>query len=409
MIRICVMLGLTATCFAVKINLVHTIDNGMQPQCIAASKEKIFLGYKAEEKFFDRALGWLPTYSPLIPTSASIFWPSIVSKIGQCTIYDVKGLETDRNGYLWVLDNGGPLSCPKLVILNPDDHFNEIIRYQFPAFSIFSWPSSNNRKLRGLFLDCFQANKCFVYIAYSGSNHIVVFDPSSGYFWPVEIQGTEIFAIALSPLKKKLYISGFESSELYSVSVAEIRAREKRVVPTFEGNMDDWCSEMVVDDVTGILYLSLTNSLVTYWNTNTPFQLVKVDFQEKNGRLKFSFAKESSGNIWIMQYKSSKEITMLYRIEVEAESNNRFTTTVSGAKKAVDTKTRDEVIPATKGTEIISVNTSTKNSENIEKGGNGGTLIVTITCLIIVSIISVGGYLAWSRIVKKKRQFTIPR
>ncbi|CAB3366815.1 Hypothetical predicted protein [Cloeon dipterum] len=402
MIRICVMLGLTAACFAVRINPVLTIKNGKQPQCIAASKEKIFLAYQAGQK----VLGWLPTF-PLIATSGPNFWPSTKPEsAGLCdTIYDVKGLEIDHTGNLWVLDDGGTSICfPKIIIFNPDN-YKEIYHCQFPS-AVVSSSSSNNRKLRGLFLDCFRADKCFAYIAYSGSNTIVVFDKSTGQIGRVEVQGTKIFAIALSALKKKLYISGYQSGALFSVSVAEIRAGKKSVKPTFEGNMNDWCSEMVMDDATGVLYLELKNSLVVYWNTNTPFQLVKVDFQEKYGRSKFSFAKGISGSIWIMQYKTSEKKSILYSAVVETESNTRFTTTVSGANTETDTKKRDEVFPAT---EIISVNTSTKNSENNEKGGTG-TLIVAITCFIIFSIMSVGiSYLAWSRIVKKKRRFSIPR
>ncbi|XP_065337016.1 protein yellow-like [Cloeon dipterum] len=213
---------------------------------------------------------------------------------GDCDkIEEATGLEVDSSGMLWVLDEGSTnTNCTaKLWIFN-NNHTELIHRFSFRFY------------VNDLVLDETR-NGTRAYISRRRQRHIVVFSLDRNQSWMVETPGIEVLSIALSPKSKEepkqLYLSKWNSNELYSISVDALRKGTPTANPKLIGKWTATDSYRMLMDNHGTLHAAFWGkNYINSWNTSQPFE--EQRFHEVTVRIlywPFTFGLDQSETLWM--------------------------------------------------------------------------------------------------------------
>ncbi|XP_065334718.1 major royal jelly protein 1-like [Cloeon dipterum] len=232
-------------------------------------------------------------------------------------IEEAKGLEVDSIGRLWVLDEASSKSnCrAKLWIFDLNSNKTELVHHFY-----FHDP------IHDLVLDE-TPNGTFAYISRQSKQHIVVFSLEQNESWKVNTSGLAVSSIALSPKNQEprtLYLSEYESSELYSISVAALRNGTRTANPELIGNWTAKQSYRMLLDNHGTMYAAFQwENYTSSWNSSQPFQ--EQRFYEAADLLpfywQFTFSLGQSGSLWMMVFDEySNPRYALLKAEIGAKS-----------------------------------------------------------------------------------------
>ncbi|CAB3377158.1 Hypothetical predicted protein [Cloeon dipterum] len=287
------------------------------PRFMAVYKTRIFLSlYKFSN--IPVTLVSLPTSSASSASPKLTPFPSwnMHGERDCSKIQAARGLEVDSIGRLWVLDSGSENCNAKLwtIDLVNADHTKLIHRFSFRGW------------VNDLVLDQTPSSGTFAYISREDEQNIVVFSLEGNESRAVETLGVRAYSIALSPKKepRHLYLSNFESSELYSMSVAALRNGTRTANPKLIGNWTGNHSYRMLMDNQGTIYAALWwINYISSWNTFQQFE--EQRFQE-DGKLDaswpFTFSLDSMGTFWMTELNetASKPKYRLLKAAVGAKS-----------------------------------------------------------------------------------------
>ncbi|KAM3961103.1 yellow-b [Aphomia sociella] len=235
--------------------------------------------------------------------------------IGNCSALQfVQNVEIDRNGIMWILDNGrvgtltptpNPKCPPSIVLIDLKSGKNEMERIPFPPEIV----NPNTTYLNDLVVDNRDGDYAYITDNSAVDPGIIVFRRSDKKSWKLRdsqsmmsmpeatffrINGTNvnlpvnIDGIALGPQFKRnddkvdrtLYYSPLSSFHLYAINASVLRNE------TLAQNSNDALRPYVVDmgtkasqtdgmkmDSTGVLFFGLIgNSTIAEWNSTTDFR-----------------------------------------------------------------------------------------------------------------------------------------
>ncbi|XP_065336600.1 protein yellow-like [Cloeon dipterum] len=214
--------------------------------------ERLFLSFTIDSVFeFPVSLVWLPTSGTSTGSPTLAPFPSWdLHKEDNCdTIQMARGLQTDTDGRLWVIDNGNVFCPSKIWIFNllNNDTIEHV--HQFPDTVI-----SGSRLLGEVVLEK-TPDDYRAYITDSRSMNIVVYSRKSDKSW-----GT-----------RQLYLgrSGFEG--LHSVSLSELQNEGGTATLTTIGKWSGRPHRIIIDTA-NILYAAFYDkNFLSTWNILEPF------------------------------------------------------------------------------------------------------------------------------------------
>ncbi|CAB3366836.1 Hypothetical predicted protein [Cloeon dipterum] len=230
-------------------------------------------------------LAWLPTSDPSNTPPKLAPFPSwnLHEKDNCDSIQSAKGVETDTDGRLWVLDDGRG-RCPGKLwlfdLLNNDTiervhHFPPLVN------------SDNGRQLCDIVLDKTQ-DDYLAYITEYYSENIIVYSRKTDKSWEA----------------RQLYLGRYGSKELYSVSVSELKNEGGSAAVKLIGEWTENNPYRIVIDSANVLYTAFFNrNYLSKWNISEPFR--EQWFYDENGTLgsnwPFTFAVDPNGNLWMSE------------------------------------------------------------------------------------------------------------
>ncbi|XP_065335809.1 protein yellow-like isoform X2 [Cloeon dipterum] len=282
----------------------------------------VFLRYMAvfRERLFLSLLGgstipatlvWLPiSGSSTAPPKLTPFPSLYLHKRDNCdSIQEATGMETDRDGRLWMLDNGS-WDCPsKFWIFNLLKNDTTERVHHFPDAVVSH--SYAKRALRNIVLDK-TTDDYLAYITDYFSEHVVVYSRKTNKSWTVKTPGRQWYSLALSANKRQLYLSRFEFKELYSMSVSELKneggisANSVKLI----GKWNEEPNRMLIDSA-NVLYAAFWyQNYLSKWNTSEPFR--EQRFHEVGvlrAVLPFTFALDANRNLWVTERNATEDWT----------------------------------------------------------------------------------------------------
>ncbi|CAB3386637.1 Hypothetical predicted protein [Cloeon dipterum] len=291
------------------------------------------------------SLVWLPTSgSSSAPPKLAPFPSWRFHQKNKCSsIQAAKGIETDADGRLWVVDEGSD-NCPgKLWIFNllKNDETDRCHQFLDAVVS-----HRANKSLRDIVIDK-TSNDCLAYITDYNSQHIVVYSRKSDQSWLVKtIGGMNWHSLALSPNReaRQLYLGKLNSKELYSVSVSELKNKGGSAAVKFIGRWSEIAYRMIIDSANVFYTAFYDQNYTSKWNISEPFR--EKRFHEV-GTLKtyrpFTFALGSHDTLWMTERNQS------------GNKNNRyalFKTTV-GARPYFSSTSTALTTPEARGTTSV--------------------------------------------------------
>ncbi|XP_065336587.1 protein yellow-like [Cloeon dipterum] len=247
----------------------------IEPRYMAVYKTRIFLSLETSSNI-PVSLVSLPTRSASSASPKLTPFPSWnIHGKGDCfKIEAAKGLQVDSVGRLWVLDEGSRNCSTKLwtIYLSTIHHTKLIHRFSFHFYA------------NDLLLDE-TPNGTLAYISRRHQRHIVVFSLDSKETWILETPGIEVLSIALSPNNKEeprqLYLSKWNSNELYSISVDALRKGTPTTNPKLIGKWTGTPCKMAMDNH-GTIYASFWwKHYIRSWDTSQPFEEQRF-YEEKS-------------------------------------------------------------------------------------------------------------------------------
>ncbi|CAB3377137.1 Hypothetical predicted protein [Cloeon dipterum] len=271
-------------------------------QYVAVFGERLFISL-IPQPGIPATLVWLPTSgASTAPPKLAPFPSWDLHRKDNCeTIQAAKGMETDTDGRLWVLDQGSKGCQAKLWIfdLAKNDTIERV--HQF-ADAVVSH-AIGSRWLLDIVLDK-TADDCLAYIVDSISEHLVVYSRKMDKSWSVEMPRGNWFSLALSRNKGQLYLARDGSEELYSVSVSELKndGGSGSAAVKFIGKWKEEPYRMLIDSA-NVLYAAFNNqNYLSQWNISEPFGEQRI---HEVGRLDagwpFAFFLDTNGNLWITE------------------------------------------------------------------------------------------------------------
>ncbi|XP_065335184.1 protein yellow-like [Cloeon dipterum] len=279
------------------------IRENIYPRYMAVYGPRIFLSLNKDDGI-PVTLVTLPTSSASsTPPKFTPFpsWDMHLNGKENCNkIHQAEGLQVDSVGRLWVLDQGNSVSncSSKLWIFNLNNNETELIH----RFSIHDF-------MHDLVIDETQ-NGTFGYITLISEPHILVFSLERKESWTVDTQGMEVSSIALSTKKEPgtLYLSKYDSNELFSISVAALRNGTRAANPEFIGNWTAKAYRMLMDNH-GTKYAAfLWKNYLNAWNTSRPFQEQRVyDVTGLESFWPFTFAFDQNGTLWMTVFEDERK------------------------------------------------------------------------------------------------------
>ncbi|XP_065334868.1 major royal jelly protein 1-like [Cloeon dipterum] len=285
--------------------------NQIYPLYLAVSGQRLFLSLRPV-KYVPASLAWLPTQDATSSHPKLSPYPSwAMTGMESCkAVQSAKGIATDNMGRLWVLDNGH-LNCqPKLWIFNMADDSVHLL-HEFPNSLVSAKFTSRN--LNDLAIDETIRDNLHAYFSatISGTDHLFVYRLKENQIRLVATQKIQIFSLAFSPMRQRLYVSGANNpSTLYSISTPDLRAGVNSVSLARVGNKMAPSHRMAMDGK-GVLYSDLISPkglFVATWNTNLSFKEERI--YQGDGlyeKWPFTFAFDAQGDFWItLRYNSVK-------------------------------------------------------------------------------------------------------
>ncbi|CAB3377159.1 Hypothetical predicted protein [Cloeon dipterum] len=237
---------------------------------------------------------------------------------GNCSekIEEAKGLEVDSVGRLWVLDSGSKSCNTKLwfIHLSKLDRTELIHEFQYLRYT----------HMNDLVLDETPKGS-LAYISSRRERHIVVFSLETKESWLVGTSGIEVSSIALSPKEeaRQLYLSKWDSFELFSISVTALRKGTRTAYPELIGKWNRNSYRMLMDN-DGTMYAAFWGSTQIFsLNTSQPFQEQRFyEIGNLETYVPFTFALDSSGFFWMTELckTATKQRYRLLMTEVGAKS-----------------------------------------------------------------------------------------
>ncbi|CAB3377161.1 Hypothetical predicted protein [Cloeon dipterum] len=209
-----------------------------------------------------------------------------------------RGLEVDSVGRLWILETGSIFCNAKLWIFDLSNNNQTNLMYPFPFLF----------RMHDLVLDE-TPNGTLAFISHMGLEQIVVFSLETKQSWIVKTPGIEVLSIALSPRKeptRQLYVSYWNSYELYSISVTKLRNGDETANPEQIGKWTGRPYRMLMDNHGSMYAAFWQENCILSWNTSQPFK--KQHFYEVgklNNYKPFTFALDSSGTFWLTEHNKS--------------------------------------------------------------------------------------------------------
>ncbi|XP_065349855.1 protein yellow-like [Cloeon dipterum] len=270
--------------------------NGIHPRFMAVSQERIFLSLAG--------YGGLPASLVFIPTNStsSSLPPSLapypsweMHNNDICgTIQSASGLEVDKIGQLWVLDNGSKKCNAKIWIfdLANSDKIQHV--HEFPF----------HLGLHDLVLDE-TPDGWFAYITRFEKEHIVIFSLKTNKSWLLDTPGKSFLCLALSPKQETrlLYLGRLDSNELYAISASEIRDRKRTAHPKLIGKWNQAPYRMLMDGAGVMQAAFFRKKYTSTWNTSLPFaEKPFIEVETLYSRWPFAFASGTSRNLWITAF-----------------------------------------------------------------------------------------------------------
>ncbi|XP_065336404.1 protein yellow-like [Cloeon dipterum] len=274
----------------------------VQFQNMAVFGERLFLSLDREYGI-PATLVWLPTSDTSnAPPKLKPFPTWDFHKEDDCdTIQAAKGMEADTEGRLWVLDKGSS-ACPSKIwifhLLNKDaiEHI-----HHFPDAVVSH--SYYRRELRDIVLDK-TPDDYFAYITDYYAEQIVVFSRNTDKSWEVKTPGKRWNSLALSANReaRQLYLGSADSSEMYSVSVSELKIGSGSPTVKFIGTWTEFPYRMLIDSA-NVLYAAFKyQNYISKWNISESFR--KQRFHEVGSLFTpwpFTFAFDTNNNIWMTE------------------------------------------------------------------------------------------------------------
>ncbi|XP_065334613.1 protein yellow-like [Cloeon dipterum] len=214
-------------------------------------------------------------------------------------IQEAKGLEVDSLGRLWVLDQGSNNCNAKLWTIDLSNGDDTKLIHQFLV----------QKRMYDLVLDE-TPSETLAFLSQWGEQRITVFSLERNESWIVHTPGIEFLSIALSPKKepRQLYLSKWNSEELYSISVAALRNGTRTANPKLIGKWNSRPYRMLMD-TQGIMYAAFMGRTYTSsWNTSQPFQEQRFyEVARQDTVLPFTLALDQNGTLWMTLFDKDKK------------------------------------------------------------------------------------------------------
>ncbi|XP_065348624.1 protein yellow-like [Cloeon dipterum] len=263
--------------------------------------ERLFLGLEMDSGI-PATLVWLPTSgTSTAPPKLAPFPTLELHKRNNCdTIQVARGMETDTDGRLWVLDDGSD-ECPgKLWVFNLLNDTTERV-HQFPDTVVPH--ASHKRSLLDIALDKTQEDY-LAYISNSRSEQIVVHSRKMDKSRTVKTPGVSWATLALSPKReaRQLYLRRADSNELYSMSVSALKNEGGSATAKLIGKWTDDPYTILIDSANVMYAAFWSKNYFSKWNISEPFREQSI---HEVGRLDayrpLTFALDTDGVLWMMQ------------------------------------------------------------------------------------------------------------
>ncbi|XP_065334825.1 uncharacterized protein LOC135936072 [Cloeon dipterum] len=176
------------------------------------------------------------------------------------SIQRARGMETDPDGRLWILDNGSRNCASKVWIFNllKNDTIERV--HHFPDTVVSH--SYGKRNLYDVVVDK-TTDDYLAYITDFFSEHVVVYSKMDKS-WEA----------------RQLYLRRFDSKELYSVSVSELKNEGGNAAVKLIGEWTGTPYRMLIDSA-NVLYAAISfQNYLSKWNISEPF--LEQRFHEAN-------------------------------------------------------------------------------------------------------------------------------
>ncbi|CAB3366834.1 Hypothetical predicted protein [Cloeon dipterum] len=282
---------------------------------MAVFGERLFLSLRMNDRI-PATLVWLPTSGTSTAPKLAPFPSRHLHKQDNCdSIQRAEGMETDTDGWLWVLDNGSS-KCPSKIwifdlLSNNDTTIKRV--HQFPDAVVSH--AIGARRLCDIVLDKTQ-DDFLAYITDAESEQIVVYSRQMDKSWSVKTSGKWV-SLALSPDReaRQLYLRRYGSNELFSVSVSELK-NEGAISAAVVKLVGIWTAtpyRMLIDSA-NVLYAAFHNrNYLSKWNTAEPFREQRFhEVGDLGAHWPFTFALDANGILWMTE-----------RNETEGETETR--------------------------------------------------------------------------------------
>ncbi|XP_065335811.1 uncharacterized protein LOC135936789 [Cloeon dipterum] len=301
----------------------HTLQDGI------SKTDNLVLVHMAvfEEKMIfsvEKLKGTSVTLVSLLMNDASAkfipFPSSDMHEYGNCDKFEVAaGIRVESFGRLLMLDEGSFHCNAKIwaIDMKNKNQIKLIHRFSFhgPMHDLVIQETPNG--------------KYFAYISRVNKQHIVVYSSERNESWIAYTPGTEVFSIALSsegqePVRQ-LYFSKYDSTELYSISVAALRNGTRTANPKLIGKWSAIPNKMEMDNHDTLHASFLWKNYTSSWNTSEPFK--EQRFHEVAGLNSFvwpiTFAWNERGTLYMTVFHEKRVPKFeLFRVEDSATSIN---------------------------------------------------------------------------------------
>ncbi|XP_065334861.1 protein yellow-like [Cloeon dipterum] len=281
----------------------------VSPAFMAVFGERLFLSLEAY-RGIPATLVWLPTSdTSTAPPKFAPFPSWELHKKDNCeTIQKAKGLETDPDGRLWVVDQGSSNCSGKIWIFDLLNNDTTELVHQFPDKVVSN--SFDERSLRDMVLDK-TPDDYLAYITDSKPEHIVVYSRKMDKSWSVKTPWRFWHTLALSPdtEARQLYLTRHDYTGLYSVSVSELRNEGGSAAVKLIGEWTRKPYRMLIDS-DNILYAAFNEkSYLSKWNISEPFLEQRThEVGTLVAIVPFTFALDTNGTFWMTERNASGRV-----------------------------------------------------------------------------------------------------
>ncbi|CAB3383827.1 Hypothetical predicted protein [Cloeon dipterum] len=260
---------------------------------MAVFGERLFLSFYYSGN--PASLVWLPTSGTSTAPPKLAPFPSwdFHKKVNNCdTIEWARGLEADTEGRLWVLDQGSKFCPSKLWIFNLLNNDTTERVHQFPDNVVSH--SFHDRWLLDIVLDK-TPDDYLAYIIDSESKHnIGVYSRKLDKSWE----------------PRQLYLRRYSSTELFSVSVSELKNEGGSAAVKLIGEFTRQPYRMLIDSANVLYAAFFYQNYVSKWNISEPFREQRFyEVGELGAFHPFTFALDTTNTLWMTERNQSGDQT----------------------------------------------------------------------------------------------------